>query len=139
MSLPNQIMSKGSDDSYDTVVLEVRICRDKKTGATWSVHDLQDETDQEIVKAWPGWGIHALSSALVTEAVRRTTHAFVLTQMSHGDPGFLKRYLEASAEAKSEMEKTVGSAVEAILLKSIQKISVPAATEIITMMTNQIG
>lgn len=134
MNLPNQIKQKGSDGDFDTVVIEVRICRDKKTGAVWSVHDLQEPSDYGIVQSWPGWGIQALNSALTTEALRRSVYSFLLSYLSHTDPAFIQKYVLADPEQKITLENMVVSLIEETQTRSVKKMGLPVVKEILNML-----
>jgi len=138
MNVPNQIHGKGTEGNYDTIVIEVRICRDRETGAVWSLNDYQEEADLSMASQWPGGGTQAIASSLITEAVRRTTHSYVLSYLSNTDPDFLRTYLEASLEKKREMETLLASSVEELLGRSVKRIAPSVAEEMLRMMSSLI-
>lgn len=138
MNVPEQINTKGSNGDFDTVVVEVRICRNRKDGTVWSLHDLQDSTDQNLVQKWPGWGIQPISSAMLLEAVRRSAYVMVLSYVSHTNPKFLLEYKESSGGKRGEMEALISTLLEDVLGRSVKRIGLSSVQEILAMMEPQI-
>lgn len=138
MNLPPEIYRKGSNGDFDTIVVEVRICR-SKTGAVWSIHDLQDDTDLATSQKWPAWGAHEISSALVVEAVRRTVFTYILGILSRSNTELLKAYVDATEEEKSRIEAKVALAVEQVISQSVNRTTLSAVREILAMMVSQIS
>lgn len=139
MNIPSQITTKGSNGDFDTVTVEVRICRNRKDGTVWSLHDLQDQADEQLVRTWPGWGVQVLSSALTVETVRRAAYAFVLSYLSNTNPDFLLTYKESSEEKRREMEVMIAGLLEEVMSRSVKRISHSSVQEILSMMEPQIS
>jgi len=137
-NLPPEIYRKGTNGDFDTVVVEVRICR-SKTGAVWSIHDLQDGTDRMTSQKWPAWGAHEISSALVVEAVRRAAFTHVLGVLSRSNPELLKVYVGATEKEKAEIETSLALAVEQVISQSVNRTTLSAVREILAMMVSQIS
>jgi len=137
-TMPPEINQKGSHGDYDTIVVEVRICRDRNNGHTWSGHDLQDQSDVEITQQWPGWGTQAINSALFLESLRRATYTLVLSYLSNTNPDFLFEY-QNNESRRPELEKIIIDLTNQFLTESTKRFMPDVTKEILSMMSGQIS
>jgi hypothetical protein len=136
---PPEIYLKGSHGDFDTIVMEVRICRNRKDGTIWSLNDFQSPSDKELPQQWKGGGIQAIGSALVTEALRRAAFAFLLSYLSQpANSNFLGNYRKSSKEIQDKNEKLLTSMLEDSLSLSVKRLSLPVVREILAMLIAQI-
>jgi len=139
LNAPPEINSKGAHGDFDTVVLEVRICRQRSTGATWSVHDLQDASDTQLVQSWPGWGTREIATSLLLEAVRRTVYSFILSYLNETDPDFLGQYRSSSGETRQELETRLEGLIIDATQRLLKRMLPGALREVLAMLTSQIS
>ena len=138
MSMPPEIYQKGSHGDFDTIVMEVRICRNRKDGTLWSLNDFQSSVDKELSLKWLGGGIQAIGCAFLTEAVRRSVFAFLLSYLSQStNSQFLKNHRKASKPTQEKNETLLTTMLEECLSLSIKKLSLSATREILAMLMSQ--
>lgn len=130
---PQELFTGQDGQGYTIVNLLVRLCCDE-FGRVWSWHDV-NPTDVEKLKQWPSGGVKQIAYGLLLEAVRRETFASALVLMS-SDESFLQKY--QTIDDKNETVKQLTDAVMDVLTRNIQPLLVPAAKEILTMLTHQV-
>jgi len=136
-SAPAQINKKGSDGDFDTIVVEIKICRHRKDGTVWSVHDFQGDEDQDLASKWPVRGTQTINAALNLEALRRSAFTFMLSYLSNTDPDFLSTYRDSDEEKRKEMGAKIAGLLEASLAQSAKRMGQSVVSEVLSMMADQ--
>ena len=136
MSLPPQINMKGKNGEYETVVIEVRICRGPG-GSLWSMHDVQSQEDAQIARKWPSGGVQQIAHALLLESIRREAFASSLVKEMN-NPGFLAGWAKASRESKQTIEDEIVRSVREVMGKTTEKIGEGCVREVLEMLAGQL-
>ncbi len=136
MNAPQQIHTKGDHGGYETIVLEVHICRAKK-GGIWSLNDFQALEDAQIARKWPTGGAGEIAQALFTEAVRREAFLSSLVKMTE-NPQFLAGFREADEEGKKAAVKELVTALRFVFTQSLDKMGEDCVREVLSMMAGQL-
>jgi len=124
---PPRPWKKGRDGSYETVVVEVHVCRDEY-GRVWTDHNLQEELDTEIALTWPSGGQEQLAFGLLTEAVRREAMLEMLILLSK-DRQYVTKLLAEGEEKTAEQLNEVVKRLQVQMNRTIKLIAEAAVRE----------
>jgi len=123
---------KGKSDDYTSYVVEVHVCQDS-SGALFSHHTYQSQTDQRLAESLRTMGEEQTSFSLFLEACRREAFLSILARLTE-DREFMARYVQGGDESRLEVETEVANQFASIMLRNVSKVASGVAAEVLAMM-----
>jgi hypothetical protein len=124
---------KGDHDTYSSITLEVKVCRDQH-GRIYSMHQLQDELDHTTAMQWRTGGQEQTAFALLVEATRREALLSLLVRLTK-DPDVAAKVASMTEEERQAWVAEVSAGMQEQMANSIRRLADAAVMEALDTVT----